>query len=105
LARQGDEAAQRREDLFVPIAKAWSTDIGVEVASIGVQVHGGMGYVEETGAAQHLRDARIATLYEGTHGIHGIDLVTGKLPLSGGAAVKTYLAELRETVAAVKAVN
>jgi hypothetical protein len=64
-----------------------------------------MGYVEETGAAQHLRDARIATIYEGTNGIHGIDLVTRKLPLAGGATVKTYLAELRDTVSAVKAVN
>jgi acyl-CoA dehydrogenase len=99
------QAAHERASLLTPVAKAFSSDIGVEVASIGVQVHGGMGYVEETGAAQHLRDARIATIYEGTNGIHGIDLVTRKLPLSGGAAVKTYLAELRETVAAVKAVN
>jgi alkylation response protein AidB-like acyl-CoA dehydrogenase len=99
------QAAHERASLLTPVAKAFSSDIGVEVASIGVQVHGGMGYVEETGAAQHLRDARIATIYEGTNGIHGIDLVTRKLPLSDGAAVKTYLAELRDTVAAVKAVN
>jgi len=99
------EAAHERASLLTPVAKAFSSDIGVEVASLGVQVHGGMGYVEETGAAQHLRDARIATIYEGTNGIQGIDLVTRKLPLAGGAAVKSYLAELRETVAAVKAVN
>ncbi len=99
------QAAHERAALLTPVAKAFSSDIGVEVASLGVQVHGGMGYVEETGAAQHLRDARIATIYEGTNGIQGIDLVTRKLPLAGGAAVKTYLAELRETVAAVQAVN
>ena len=74
------------------------TDIGCEVASIGVQVHGGMGYVEETGAAQLMRDARIAPIYEGTNGIQAIDLVTRKLPLSGGDAVNHYIHELRETV-------
>jgi 3-(methylsulfanyl)propanoyl-CoA dehydrogenase len=107
--RAADAAARKiaheRASLLTPIAKAFSTDIGVEVASLGVQVHGGMGYVEETGAAQHLRDARIAMIYEGTNGIQSIDLVTRKLPLSGGAAVKAYLNELRETVAAVRAVN
>ena len=69
--------------LLTPVAKAFSSDIGVEVASMGVQVHGGMGFVEETGAAQHLRDARILPIYEGTNGIQAIDLVTRKLPLSG----------------------
>src|SRR5437016_5740777 len=98
-------AAGERASLLTPVAKAFSTDIGIEVASLGIQVHGGMGYVEETGAAQHLRDARIATIYEGTNGIQSIDLVTRKLPLSGGAAVKAYLDELRGTVAAVRAVN
>ena len=78
-------AAGERAALLTPIAKALSTDVGDEVASLGVQVHGGMGYIEETGAAQHLRDARIAAIYEGTNGIQAIDLVQRKLPLSGGA--------------------
>jgi acyl-CoA dehydrogenase len=99
------QTAHERASLLTPVAKAFSTDIGVEVASLGVQIHGGMGYVEETGAAQHLRDARIAMIYEGTNGIQSIDLVTRKLPLSGGATVQAYLDELRETVAAVQAVN
>ena len=101
----GRQAGHERASLLTPIAKAFSSDIGIEVASLGIQVHGGMGYVEETGAAQHLRDARIATIYEGTNGIQAIDLVTRKLPLSGGAAVAAYLDELRATVAAVRAVN
>jgi hypothetical protein len=70
-----------------------------------VQVHGGMGYIEETGAAQHFRDARIASIYEGTNGIQAIDLVTRKLPLSGGQTVRTYINELRRTADAVKAAN
>ncbi|WP_029060124.1 acyl-CoA dehydrogenase [Stappia stellulata] len=94
----GDQAVRtrwsERAALLTPIAKALSTDIGVEVASIGVQIHGGMGYVEETGAAQHLRDARIAPIYEGTNGIQAIDLVARKLPLSGGEAVRGLIAEL-----------
>src|SRR5690606_23522108 len=73
-----------RADLLTPLAKAFSTDVGVEVASLGVQVHGGMGYIEETGAAALLRDARIAPIYEGTNGIQSIDLVTRKLLLAGG---------------------
>jgi acyl-CoA dehydrogenase len=107
--RAADEAARQaaheRASLLTPVAKAFSTDIGVEVASLGVQVHGGMGYIEETGAAQHLRDARIATIYEGTNGIQAIDLVTRKLPLSGGKAVAAYLDDLRAIVASVKAIN
>jgi butyryl-CoA dehydrogenase len=90
--------AGERASLLTPIAKAFSTDIGVEVASIGVQVHGGMGFVEETGAAQHLRDARILPIYEGTNGIQAIDLVTRKLPLSEGAAVRAQIASMRATV-------
>src|SRR4029079_12697804 len=99
------KAAHERASLLTPVAKAFSTDIGVEVASLGVQVHGGMGYVEETGAAQHLRDARIAPIYEGTNGIQAIDLVTRKLPQSGGLCVKTYLAELRVIVDKVRVAN
>jgi alkylation response protein AidB-like acyl-CoA dehydrogenase len=99
------KAAHERASLLTPIAKAFSTDIGTEVASLGVQVHGGMGYVEETGAAQHYRDARIAAIYEGTNGIQAIDLVTRKLPLEGGKTVALYLAELRGTIKAVKESN
>ena len=99
------EAADQRAALLTPIAKAFSTDIGIEVASLGVQVHGGMGYIEETGAAQHLRDARIAAIYEGTNGIQSLDLVSRKVPLAGGKAVRGYIAELRRTVDAVNASN
>ena len=98
-------AAHERASLLTPIAKAFSTDVGCEVASLGVQVHGGMGYIEETGAAQHFRDARIAAIYEGTNGIQAIDLVTRKLPMSGGNTVRTYISELRRTADAVKAAN
>jgi 3-(methylsulfanyl)propanoyl-CoA dehydrogenase len=98
-------AAHERAALLTPVAKAFSTDIGTEVASLGVQVHGGMGYIEETGAAQHYRDARITPIYEGTNGIQAIDLVTRKLPLKGGAAVKSYIGELKRTIEAVNAVN
>jgi acyl-CoA dehydrogenase len=104
-----DESARKqaheRASLLTPVAKAFSTDVGTEVASLGVQVHGGMGYIEETGAAQHYRDARIAQIYEGTNGIQAIDLVMRKLPLSGGQAVRDFLCELRSVVDAVNAAN
>ena len=90
---------KRREDLFTPIAKAWSTDIGVEVASMGVQVHGGMGFIEETGAAQHYRDARIAPIYEGTNGIQAMDLVGRKLGQDGGQSARELIAEMKATLA------
>jgi hypothetical protein len=80
------ERAKRREDFLVPIAKAWSTDTACEVASLGVQVHGGMGFIEETGAAQYYRDARITPIYEGTNGIQAADLVGRKLGSDGLAA-------------------
>src|SRR5476651_1043970 len=99
------KAAHERASLLTPVAKAFSTDIGIEVASLGVQVHGGMGFIEETGAAQHYRDARIASIYEGTNGIQAIDLVTRKVPLEGGNTIRLYLGELRETVKAVQASN
>ena len=104
---RGDDAsaAHERASLLTPVAKAFSTDIGVEVASLGVQIHGGMGYIEETGAAQHLRDARIAPIYEGTNGIQAIDLVTRKLPQSDGACVNAYLQELRGIVGNIQAAN
>ncbi len=99
------KAGDQRASLLTPVAKAFSTDIGIEVASLGVQVHGGMGFIEETGAAQHYRDARIASIYEGTNGIQAIDLVTRKVPLEGGNTIRLYLGELRETVKAVQASN
>ena len=99
------EAAAMRAALLTPVAKAFSSDAGVEVASMGVQVHGGMGFIEETGAAQHLRDARILPIYEGTNGIQAIDLVTRKLSLGGGAVVKSYLEELSVRVGEVAASN
>ncbi|MDG5748101.1 acyl-CoA dehydrogenase [Qipengyuania sp. XHP0207] len=83
----GDEAAKARGEVLTPLIKAWGTDIGIEVASLGVQVHGGMGFVEETGAAQHWRDSRIAPIYEGTNGIQAADLVTRKLGMDDGQAV------------------
>ncbi len=98
------EAADRTA-LLTPIAKAFSTDIGVEVASMGIQVHGGMGFIEETGAAQYYRDARILPIYEGTNGIQAMDLVFRKLPLGGGAAVKAYIGELGETAREVSEAN
>jgi acyl-CoA dehydrogenase len=99
------KAGEERAALLTPVAKAFSTDIGSEVASLGIQVHGGMGFIEETGAAQHYRDARIAQIYEGTNGIQAIDLVTRKVPMAGGAVMKAYLAELREMIDAVRAAN
>ena len=98
-------AAHEEASLLTPVAKAFSTDIGVEVASLGVQIHGGMGFVEETGAAQHYRDARILPIYEGTNGIQAIDLVTRKLPLSEGRTVKAVLGRYARTVAAARAIN
>jgi len=101
----GEEAkiAKAREDLLTPIAKAWCTDMGVDVASTGVQVHGGMGFVEEGGAAQFYRDARIAPIYEGTNGIQAIDLVGRKLTLDGGEAMRALIAEALQTAAAARA--
>ena len=98
LAEATDSAEARAlNDLLTPISKAFSTDIANEVAAMGVQVHGGMGFIEETGAAQHIRDARILTIYEGTNGIQAIDLVGRKLPLGNGEVVKGYIGTMRET--------
>ena len=97
--RAGDAAAGYRTEVLTPLAKAWATDVGCEVASLGVQVHGGMGYIEETGAAQHLRDARIAPIYEGTNGIQAADLVSRKLGLDGGLAFDALLADVGEEIA------
>ena len=87
-------AARARQELTTPIAKGWCTDMGVEVASLGVQVHGGMGFIEETGAAQHYRDARITPIYEGTNGIQAIDLVGRKLSMENGAAMRSLVADI-----------
>ena len=91
--------------LLTPVSKSYGSDMAVEVASEGIQVHGGMGFIEETGAAQHYRDARITPIYEGTNGIQAIDLVTRKLPLQDGAVITAYIADLRETVAELRAAN
>ncbi|HEY3697571.1 acyl-CoA dehydrogenase [Phenylobacterium sp.] len=99
--REEREAARARQELLTPIAKAWSTEAGVEVASLGVQVHGGMGYIEETGAAQLLRDARIAPIYEGTNGIQAVDLAGRKLDLTRGEAVRSLAAEMLATAEAL----
>ena len=84
-------------DLMIPVVKGWSTETGNEVASLGVQVHGGMGFIEETGAAQFMRDARITTIYEGTTGIQANDLIGRKLAREGGATIKTVISLMRET--------
>jgi alkylation response protein AidB-like acyl-CoA dehydrogenase len=100
-----DEAERRRcqatVDLLIPVVKGWSTETAFEVASLGVQVHGGMGYIEETGAAQHLRDARISTIYEGTTGIQANDLVGRKVGREGGATMKTLIQEMRQVLPAL----
>ena len=97
------EAARKRADLLTPVVKAWCTDMGVEVASLGIQVHGGTGYMEDTGAVQHWRDSRIAPIYEGTNGIQAIDLVTRKIFRDGGAGVADFAAETRVVLAALDA--
>jgi hypothetical protein len=90
-----DEAAQARLALLTPILKAWCTDRGVETASTGVQVHGGMGFVEDAGAAQVLRDSRIAPIYEGTNGIQAIDLLVRKVAKDGGAEMRALIAQVK----------
>ena len=107
LAHYGPEAdrpaQQRRIDLMIPVIKAWSTEFGQEITSLGVQVHGGMGFVEETGAAQYFRDVRITSIYEGTNGIQAADLITRKLGRDGGAtmeAVQDEILELADTLRA-----
>ncbi|MEZ5787147.1 MAG: acyl-CoA dehydrogenase [Xanthobacteraceae bacterium] len=98
-------AADQRASLLTPVAKAFSTDIGTEVASIGIQVHGGMGVIEETGVAQFYRDVRVTQIYEGTNGIQAIDLVSRKLPMAGGTVLSTFIEDLRAIVAKVQAAN
>ena len=110
VARRGADAATRKDAadraaLLTPIAKAFSTDIANEVASLGVQVHGGMGFVEDTGAAQIMRDARVFAIYEGTNGIQAIDLVARKLPMEDGAIVAREIAWMRAIAEQVQASN
>jgi alkylation response protein AidB-like acyl-CoA dehydrogenase len=97
-----DADVRRREharmDLLTPVVKAWCTDLGVEMASLGIQVHGGMGFIEETGAAQHLRDSRIAPIYEGTNGIQANDLLGRKLLRDGGAGMSDLIEEIEAFV-------
>ena len=99
-----DERASQQAfvDLMVPVVKAWLTETGNEVASLGLQIHGGMGYIEETGAAQFFRDARITTIYEGTTGIQALDLIGRKVARDGGAALKAVLAQMHQTQTAAE---
>jgi alkylation response protein AidB-like acyl-CoA dehydrogenase len=99
------DAARMREDLLTPIAKAWCTDMAVEVASMGLQLHGGMGFIEETGAAQHYRDARVLPIYEGTNGIQAIDLMGRKLAIGKGKAVRELVGEIFPTAGALKSAD
>jgi alkylation response protein AidB-like acyl-CoA dehydrogenase len=102
-----DEEERRRQqalvDFLIPVHKGWATECGVEVASLGIQVHGGVGYIEETGAAQHLRDARITPIYEGTTGIQANDLVGRKLARDGGSAARAVARAMRETLSEIEA--
>ncbi|MFL6578034.1 MAG: acyl-CoA dehydrogenase, partial [Povalibacter sp.] len=96
-------AAQARGDLLIPIVKAWSTELGVAMASMGIQIHGGMGFIEETGAAQYLRDVRITTIYEGTTGIQSADLVGRKVGRDGGSVMNTLISEMNAELEAMAA--
>jgi len=97
------QARSELADLLTPISKGWGTDVGCALASVAVQVHGGMGYIEEAGVAQHYRDIRIAPIYEGTNGIQAIDLVGRKLPMRGGAVIRAYIDGIEATAAAATA--
>ena len=98
---QQRQAADEQAALLTPLTKAWATDLGCELVSVGLQVHGGMGFIEETGSAQHYRDARIAPIYEGTNGIQSADLVGRKLSMRDGGAVRDHLARIGATVEAL----
>ena len=110
IAKYHPDAEQRKRhlllgELLIPIVKAWSTELGIEIASTGIQIHGGMGFIEETGAAQHLRDARITTIYEGTTGIQALDLIGRKLGRDGGLTVRALLATIGETAKEIGAID
>ncbi|QYG93930.1 acyl-CoA dehydrogenase [Iamia sp. SCSIO 61187] len=96
--------AQEQVDLLIPLAKSWCTDEAERVTSIGIQVHGGMGFIEETGAAQHYRDAKITQIYEGTNGIQAMDLVGRKMPMRAGGVFTDQIARMRSTVADIEGV-
>ncbi len=100
---QARKAHQAFVDLMIPIVKGHTTEVAQDVASLGVQVHGGMGYIEETGAAQYLRDARIITIYEGTTGIQANDLIGRKTARDGGATAQAVIAEVKKTAAQLTA--
>jgi hypothetical protein len=107
LARFHDDEKVREENealaaILTPICKAWASDLGVELTSLGIQIHGGSGYVEETGAAQWWRDSRIAPIYEGTNGIQAIDLTMRRLPMEGGAAVQRLLQMVQTEAASLE---
>ena len=107
-AKRHPEAGTQRQsqafvDLLTPVSKAWCTDLGVEIASLGVQIHGGMGFIEETGAAQHYRDARIAPIYEGTNGIQALDLLGRKLLRDKGATARGLIEQMRGSLNALSA--
>ena len=107
LAHASDDPAvcarhQARVDLLTPVVKGWCTEIAQEITSLGVQIHGGMGYVEETGAAQHFRDARITTIYEGTTGIQAMDLAGRKVLRDGGEAARALIVDMRATLEEVQ---
>src|SRR5690606_13438035 len=93
--------AQVRGDLLIPVVKGWCTELGNEVTWTGVQVHGGMGFVEETGAAQHMRDVRITTIYEGTTGIQSNDLINRKIGRDRGAAMGALIADMMRDLEAL----
>ena len=93
---------EERCGILTPITKAWISDLGVELSNIAIQVYGGMGYVEETGVAQYLRDARIAPIYEGTNGIQALDLMFRKLPLDNGQAMQRLLSDVNEVIDEMK---
>ncbi len=99
------EEADGRAQLLTPLSKAWGTDLGVECTSLAIQVHGGMGYVEETGVAQHWRDSRIAPIYEGTNGIQAMDLVGRKLPLAGGEVIRAFIGWMTEVAGSARSVG
>jgi hypothetical protein len=107
VARCHPDAARRARsqafvELMIPIVKAWSTDTAVDLASVGIQVHGGMGFIEETGAAQLFRDARITPIYEGTNGIQAADLIGRKVARDKGESIRVVIAEMREVEAALE---
>ena len=95
------QSADEQAALLTPLSKAWATDVGCELVSVGLQVHGGMGFIEETGSAQHYRDARIAPIYEGTNGIQAADLVGRKLSMRDGGVVRDHLAQIQTTAEAL----